>query len=302
MLLEHGAQLYIREEDAKGLWMLWCSSESLLHYALIQRNSNVIPQLAEAIAARRRQLAELARRHLSQDDLQLLGTRVSENSDVVLDAGAESIALALEERGVVVPPQIWPGSQATVYHDGRMTVEAAEQLYACGFRDVDTRDNYGCTPLLVVCTNWGRFDCDLTSWYLDKGASTREFGLSAFPDCLHAVARNLGNDFSPKDFWGEPVLERLASLCSQVDTDDCTCYCSSQGCISVTMLMKETCGRENHISMVSDWLHICNTPSSTQKAAMQKLLDSECLSVLEWLTLAVLLNGTEIALDVISGL
>lgn len=119
-----------------------------------------------------------------------------------------------------------------------MTVDAANELWAHGFRAIDVTDAEGCTPLLLACSplsSGGEIIC----WFLEKGAAALDFNRLGIRSCLHAMAvshQERGCSFVYERYDGP--LERLNKACGPMLTDSCNCYCSSGGCLPPNLLLK----------------------------------------------------------------
>ena len=166
-----------------------------------------------------------------------------------------------------------------VYHIPNLTVTVAEMLWQAGFRDIDTPDLCGRTPITVsrhyVVTSDGWFSKLLRniSWFTKKGASlgypnnrlmetsaqrpnrraTYFLGSNIGQSTSHALAMkivpSMDENLHDQSFWtecwqlfcsqlDEDHVQVMADILLDTHSDQCTCACSLQGCLSLTMFLK----------------------------------------------------------------
>ena len=217
---------------------------------------------------RRRKLFELAKLTLPAEvwaDLdvptdRLLDDRAAEIQRVLLDAGIEipKLISVLQRRG-------------TVYHGDIKSAEQADQLWDAGFRDIDSRDEFGRTPL----SKCGHM-LEYAQWLLHRGADPgREIcyknhygGLEpvASLTALHYVACAFGTRFMRIPGWSRARFVVFEELLVNGDShDDCHCACSSSGCAPFTILLKAINAQARYSAMAS------YTPAECRRVLLQQL-------------------------------
>lgn len=215
--------------------------------------------IVDALADRRRQLAELAKTVLSNSDyVMLVGSVIG-----LLDQTAYGVYKRIIESGYPVGPALRVSQQHTsVYHYyPNLTVEKANLLYNAGFYNVDAPDKEGYTPLMVAATRYElSTGTSLSKWLVSKGADLVRQVTPAGTLQIHFLALGVGK-------WVREVIERIHSnslgrsqhpdgspqelaeitplvkLLFQEEylkvNDDCFCECSVRGCSTISILRKE---------------------------------------------------------------
>lgn len=238
LLLENGCALFIRQgQDSDGY--------SFLSYALETGSPpKILSLLVRAIAARRRELYQLATENLSSSSLKrLLGGWKAENG-YFPDYYASSIFSYLEKNDIDVPDRLWPGEIVTLYDYGKMTPGVAESLYNAGFHDIDTPGQSGATPLqraFDVLVPLDAEKCRLIQWYLNKGANPRR-PFRDFPNSLHLFSYLHGNVLTSR-IWDSTspvfdIFKQVQKMCGLALTDSCSCWCSSNGCFPTGLILR----------------------------------------------------------------
>lgn len=134
-------------------------------------------QLIEIIKCGRGELQAEGRRALSRAmcrDLHL-------DQDYVLDGYAPNVVQSLAQRGIVIPQiptKPYPLAKGSIYHDisedsvrgPGHPVWLADLLFKNGFKDVDHRDSFGKTPLMVSNEDTSIRQSAFILWLLDHGA------------------------------------------------------------------------------------------------------------------------------------
>ena len=236
------------------------TSEEILQ--VLQDWEDPVPHfLLRACQERRRKLFELAKLTLPVEvwaDLdvptdRLLDDRAAEIQRVLLDADIEI------PKSISVPPR-----RATVYHS-ICSVKHADQLWDAGFRDIDSRDEAGYTPMMRTYLK----NLEYVQWLLDHGANhRREIPCSHDDDdderkpvagftALHCVAHHLGSEFVELLANGPALLLDFEELLVNGDShDDCHCACSSSGCAPFTISLKtineESCREDSRRLLVRE--------------------------------------------------
>ena len=236
--------------------------------------TEIIPLfLLRTFQERRRKLFELAELTLPAE----VWADLDVPTDRLLDDRAAEIQRVLIDAGIEIPKSISvPQRRGTVYHSPRWSAKQADQLWDAGFRDIDSCDESGHTPL-SKCRG---YSLEYAQWLLNRGAdSSREIcytnksnysgrepvaGLTA----THYMADGLGlyftafsnNRFSPAAFV---IFEEL--LVNGDSHDDCHCACSSGGCATFTILLKAIGNRRSFMRKAS------STPAESRKLLLQRL-------------------------------
>ena len=188
--------------------------------------------------------------------------------------GAEKDALEVYDHMPRYASSLLPGCR-TVYHCRYFNAETAEKLWQNGFRDIDVPDENGLTPLMCyqLFETFEHLVNEITlcSWLIEKGAKLHrpQHGILDYdPGCppnliklppttraLHYVAAKIGESVVLLRYleYGGLTRDLVQDTFSQlkkdarllpktifldVSSDDCTCACSSQGCLACTMILK----------------------------------------------------------------
>lgn len=215
--------------------------------------------IVDALADRRRQLAELAKTVLSSSDyVMLVGSVIG-----LLDRTAYGVYKRIIESGHPVGPALRVSQQHTsVYHYQRyLTVEKANLLYNAGFYNVDAPDKEGYTPLMVAVIRYElSTGTSLFKWLVSKGADLVRQVTPAGTLQIHFLALGVGKWVSESikkihsnslglsqhsDGFPQELAEitPLVKLLFQEEylkvNDDCFCECSVRGCSTLSILRKE---------------------------------------------------------------
>lgn len=270
LLLDRGsrlnAQLPCSFHD-QGFWSYNMFAYSALSFAIwrerVQNTTNptVIALIVQALAASRQKLMDLAKRCISVPELKKpCGWNDPSNKLLVSDTVAMALIKSLLEKEVHLPPALWPSSRESVYHDGWMTVTAANQLFLAGFKEIDLTSDLDRTPLLVNA-HFTRSDVVERStclyWFLDHGPVQVVFPHLNGCSLAHILAANLGREWHPEPPTSDrfemerntdlilkaraclpALLDRVFSLVAPSPKDECKCFCSSAGCLPVHALIK----------------------------------------------------------------
>lgn len=208
---------------------------SVLSYALWAKGTpTTIRLIAKELANNHQQLTNLALQNLSHRQLRSFGLTLKDGNISSLQGKEHQVMTALSSRGIEIPAKTLPCPYTSVYHDKRMTVYAADELWARGVCNIDLPDAMGRTPLILACSTLQLPD-GMISWYINKGARVMEFPQLGIKSYLHVVAAVLGGIDWIIDHKYD--LSKLNELCSPTLTDSCTCQCSSDGCSPVKCLL-----------------------------------------------------------------
>ncbi|CEL01110.1 hypothetical protein ASPCAL00702 [Aspergillus calidoustus] len=150
-------------------------------YDLCAESPEIVLDIVEGLAARRKRLRDLARCHLPLQQLPSLMP-----SNTLPDTTAAGLIDDLIARRVAVDSALWvefPGR--SVYHAEYSTksnpwklswklpylgVDTMEALYKVGFHDIDATDSSGRTPLMTIPSNsWALVPT--IRWFISKGAN-----------------------------------------------------------------------------------------------------------------------------------
>ena len=217
---------------------------------------------------RRRKLFELAKLTLPAE----VWADLDVPTDRLLDDRAAEIQRVLRDAGIEIPKSISvPQRRATVYHGGIESAEQANQLWDAGFRDIDSRGEFGYTPLSMC-----RYRLEYAQWLLHHGADpgreicykNHDGGLEpvAGLTALHYVACALGTHFMIIPGWSRAQFVVFEELLVNGDShDDCHCACSSSGCAPFTILLK-TINAEPHYNAMASY-----TPAECRRVLLQQL-------------------------------
>lgn len=251
ILLDSGCSIVM--EQIGGNSCLDCKSQYYTHYK-----------------QRRKDLREFALKNLPGKEARALGLFQS----AVLDTGAREVVEALSRHGISIPN----GLQAIHGHCNNSNVvipsvfhchppkhwkQSLQMLWDLGFRDVNSIDNQGQTPLfshiyhsdpdlsqseLMDVIIWFlNHSADLWSPLSDLGTRHSEIYNSAVTTAHH-ISQSLGLEWwslthplrfkSRKWDYGEPCKDLHNRLLSVGVQDDCHCECSTGGCTPLTTFLK----------------------------------------------------------------
>ena len=269
ILLDRGSRLNAqlpRSFQDQGFWTCNEFAYSIFSFALWrQRVQNTTPSIiialiVQALAASRQELMDLAKQCNSVPELKQYGWIDPSNKLLVSDTVAMALANSLFEKGVHLPPALWPSNRESVYHDGWMTAMAANDLFLAGFKEVDLMGDLQRTPLLINA-HFTKSDIVERSmcmkWFLSHGPVRVIFPHLNNCSLAHLLAANIGKEWhpeAPRGFRFEAkynpdlivkaraclpaVLDRVFSLATPSQADNCECFCSSAGCLPVHSLLK----------------------------------------------------------------
>ena len=143
----------------------------------------VLDTLLDFIVSRRKRLCDLARQTIPPSEI-AYWLPCSGGESHVIDETASRLVSELEHRGIYVPPHLHPGrDRITGYHYFAGYPKIAENLWKLGFRDVNGKDSFGRTPLMVnqlkFPSEWRQYVnssrsfanwLEFVTWILGKGA------------------------------------------------------------------------------------------------------------------------------------
>ncbi|KAF2232239.1 hypothetical protein EV356DRAFT_470285 [Viridothelium virens] len=266
-------------------------SLSRLFYA----SSEIVNQVIAALVDRRRRLQELATASLPLAALQELDL----DSDRIVDEKATMLQDVCSENDILLPPSLSvPDWRTTVYHKECLNPEIAERLYNLGFRDICGRDCSNQTPLATINFLAQDTPSGETTKILEAGLTYATWLVSKDPGALRSVQgteRDTVLDSAAHRFarkmshlitmWIERIFDErqtvpfsrlarpstsfttLRAVLAADWTDNCTCACSSNGCLPHKIFLR------------SCRLNIKWTPSPASKVVFLKW----CLAIMRWL-------------------
>jgi hypothetical protein len=220
---------------------------------------NLPPQtferLCNALADRRRRLAELAERVLTSTEYAEL---VSSNHGL-LDSKSREVFNSISDRGCPIPSALQVSSKSsTVYHRVHLKPEEMSKLWDAGFRDIDTINSLRATPfMLATHAQAANRSVSVCKWLISKGADPLREVSSFSSTQIHYFAagmaffvlvklRRLHKDSPERALsraafanleYGVRFIIRGSSLVIQ---DQCQCGCSIGGCSPLHLLLKYT--------------------------------------------------------------
>ncbi|RYC55236.1 hypothetical protein CHU98_g10977 [Xylaria longipes] len=122
-----------------------------------------------ALKQRRDELKSLALENLTETEAKSFGL----HENAVLDSNALKVQELLQRRGVNIPPHLHVEEKwgvASVYQASSLTqnIESLDKLWALGFRDIGSPDEFGWVPLTRASRNF-----EVTRWFIEHGADYR---------------------------------------------------------------------------------------------------------------------------------
>ena len=237
--------------------------------------------LLSTLQERRRKLFELAKLTLPAE----VWADLDVPTDRLLDDRAAEIQRVLIDAGIEIPESISvPQRRGTVYNGVIQSAKQADQLWDAGFRDIDSPNKHGYTPIMDTGRSTG---LEYAQWLLNHGADLHgEFSYVQHMLCdkgtpvagftkLHYVAQSLGRTgmlfIKPKLLPGpwvvsnEPIITFEELLVKNGCHDDCYCACSSGGCAPFTILLK-TIQKERDLHAEAS-----STPAESRRLLLQQL-------------------------------
>lgn len=217
------------------------------------KKSQISSLLINAMADSRRRFMRLACENVPRQALIQRGWTDPSINGPLLDGSAVEVAELLETLKIQIPRNLNPGFKRSVYHQDYLTAQVAQLLYSCGFVDIDLPDRNGCTPFMLCLVRIGRNherdDRKIPiSWFLDQGISILHCSSIPGFNLLHLLSacyqhglfsRALPLQKLIQELEGlDTIVHRLSRLCNPYSRDLCKCWCSSSGCLPLTLLFK----------------------------------------------------------------
>jgi hypothetical protein len=204
-------------------------------------------KLFEHLKDRRVRLQHFALEKLSPEDCKLVGLSPGQ----IPDARANKIVEILQRKGWTIPEPLQIGTEkaprsywASVYHLIDCTA-TADMLLELGFKDLDSMDANGKTPLLSKASS-----PEYALWLIDHGANLAaplgNIDSKLNQTAVHGVAHKFGyylfRSWRENINWrrlADGARKRLVDLTCNMDApDNCRCACSPQGCTPFTTILK----------------------------------------------------------------
>ncbi|KAK3994244.1 hypothetical protein QBC44DRAFT_49185 [Cladorrhinum sp. PSN332] len=210
-------------------------------------NADTRDFLVGFLKQQRLDLAKLARKYLSTNDLTQLGFSLPG----LLDTKALQTYDLLMERSIAPDTNLHPGFGSSVYHtiastgftladlngnDSLVLTEGLQALFTEGFWEIDARDSDGRTPLENLLIQSKRLNTMLVApcvWFLKTGASPVFENERAPKNLLFGLASAISATEWDSE-WSRQALklaEYAAGVCRPSETDMCVCHCSEDGCL-----------------------------------------------------------------------
>lgn len=197
---------------------------------------NCVRTVSAHLVGRRENLKRLAANNLPRMQATALGVF----SPSLLDSNAARVIQALNEYGVPVPPSLQVhgpdggeggnGLTSAYHSDGPLRFPV---LWNLGFRDLDTPDINGMTPLLL-CELYRRGAADRCSWLIENGADLWKLAPDGVSTTGHELYSQIGRHCLPWEFDEEENSRQFFNLTKKLShrapRDKCRCACSPGGC------------------------------------------------------------------------
>lgn len=197
---------------------------------------NCVRTVSAHLVGRRENLKRLAANNLPRMQATALGVF----SPSLLDSNAARVIQALNEYGVPVPPSLQVhgpdggeggnGLTSAYHSDGPLRFPV---LWNLGFRDLDTPDINGMTPLLL-CELYRRGAADRCSWLIENGADLWKLAPDGVSTTGHELYSQIGRHCLPWQFDEEENSRQFFNLTKKLShrapRDKCRCACSPGGC------------------------------------------------------------------------
>lgn len=194
------------------------------------------------LVGRREGLKRLAANNLTCMQATALGVF----SPYVLDSNATRVIQALDQCGIDVPTSLRVhGSDrengcnilTSAYHSFCGTLSFPD-LWSLGFRDLDTPDMDGLTPLMSWCKDYGWKMTDTGAgrccWLIEKGADLWKLAPDEVSTIGHELYSNIGRMRPLPEDNGQSSRRHVFNLTRKLShrdpRDKCHCACSPGGC------------------------------------------------------------------------
>jgi len=162
--------------------------------------------------------------------------------DVLDGTSYRQTVAILEEMEITMPSYIY-SSTFSVYWMDMLPIEVAQILWDEGFHDID----YEVDGLSLLGFHCMERNVPLVEWLIGKGARFQiASNLSVQGKCSYSITMShyVAFALSPRFFWRDYVdLSHLRNLQHELDgetTDFCSCPCSPNGCIPLSIFLRES--------------------------------------------------------------
>lgn len=225
---------------------------TVLDDACTMRDFASFRSLVTALVQRREDLFQTARTifpgQIPQD--------VTNPCNEILDSEAFHVINMLLDTGAHVDPHYWCFKNCSIYHSRNLFPDFAEMVYDLGFKDIESLDRNGLTPLQSII-NAGRSQMKLAPWLISKGADIEQKLHTSAPfqhdlTTIHLVAASVGFSIKRTFFQETPpilgnVFDKtnleMTNIVLNTDCNDwydqCKCLCRRGiGCDAFVTLLK----------------------------------------------------------------
>lgn len=243
-----------------------------LKAAVSSGSTAVLKSTVSILAAQRRELLDVALRHLPHERIRKQGL----STGGLLDCSALSVYGELVERGID-PLLCGDKDGITVYSAIGADLAAAELLYEAGFTDLNQRGEGGDTPIVVI----GRYCVSLVSfaamadWMICRGADlyipsrhghpaifdvASELGtllhMSHYDDCSIHGHDHCTSSCELKTILSTHVggVDLISTVLADNTRDDCFCACSQGGCSPLSQFLRSYYP-PSRLARTTDWTY-----------------------------------------------
>jgi hypothetical protein len=232
---------------------------TILYAAIDSRNSKILKTIIATLVHRRLRLQQLAEHSFTSTVLENLKLR----QNAILDEQAAEVQNLLNNIGVPVEKALNVAPlRNPVYHESNLDYRAADKLFNAGFRDLDSVDSHGLTPLMKLF--YHIFSGETTRmlklgiWLTSKGADIRRKIPGHSASAGHLMGESISIHLFFKVFFvssksrqairqtcldflrhqDERCRAFLFEILKLDNADNCLCACSSRGCQVLTKVLK----------------------------------------------------------------
>ncbi|KAI1734981.1 hypothetical protein F4680DRAFT_436612 [Xylaria scruposa] len=255
LILEAGGSSILESLDVERLTPLECAcvsgvgesvrllldAGSRITSTCIERvTSSCQDDLLTTLKQRRDELKRLALYSLTKTEAEFWGLQ----KDAVLDVNGFKVQQLLQSRGVSIPSRLCSDWTSSVYllHFTYNSATVLDQLWTLGFRDIDSFDQPGGSPVLQ------QYNFDAVRWLIDHGVdywtplNERRDGVKIDEPVTpaHFVLAKMGRQvritLKPLEFL-ETHRWLIGKLLQVRVSDACSCQCSIGGCTPFTAFL-----------------------------------------------------------------
>lgn len=227
--------------------------ESLPRYDYTGKGSlcdSCLRAVSTHLVGRREDLKRLAANNLPRMQATAFGLL----SPFLLDSNATRVIEALRECGISVPPSLQVhglddeeevnNKLTSAYHSYHGPLPLST-LWSLGFRDLDTPDVDGLTPLMFQCKQFSLRNAGCCSWLIENGADLWKLAPDGVSTVGHELYSGIGQCYP---FWEEDhngrihVFDLTQKLSHRDPRDRCRCACSPGGCTPFVRFLQAAFG------------------------------------------------------------